>query len=355
MLLRKMNLILKRRTSILRGQYRHRLAISTRLELKPKAHHHHHHHLVPTGACAQPPCVPSQSQPIPLLLCDIIPSSEPSIDLSAKGYLQPKAELKSSLEPDLPSLIPKAHSLASQSAKSTLQNSQVQDPVHMISACSQADNSSCPLKTPTVAQLKPQAPIEYSSSSIITLITSYDEDRDRNANNDKGKRKASIESVPSSKEVISMENLHLRKRPRLERAATVAHKNEQFWILDGKTVLEVGGVLFKLHRSRLVDQSIFFARLYDVHTDGVVVKSDENGIVYHLSNTTPKDLEALLQLDKNPMAYYLTPPPFPVLAAIIRAATALHFDTYRAFAVKHLENAWSSLVTDLTTEKNLMQ
>ncbi|OAX37283.1 hypothetical protein K503DRAFT_667710, partial [Rhizopogon vinicolor AM-OR11-026] len=45
-----------------------------------------------------------------------------------------------------------------------------------------------------------------------------------------------------------------------------------------------------------------------------------------------------------------TPPPFPVLAAILRAATALGFDTYRAFAVKLLENAWSSALTDLTTE-----
>ncbi|KAG1865551.1 hypothetical protein DFJ58DRAFT_699273 [Suillus subalutaceus] len=151
-----------------------------------------------------------------------------------------------------------------------------------------------------------------------------------------------------------MENFRPTKRSKLELAAPVSHKNEQFWILDGNTVLEVGGVLFKLHRSRLVDQSIFFSHLLDernVQMDGVVVKSDENGIVYHLSNTTPKDLEALLQLDKNPMAYYLVPPPFPVLAAIIRAATALRFDTYRAFAVKHLENAWSSSVTDLTTER----
>jgi hypothetical protein len=38
------------------------------------------------------------------------------------------------------------------------------------------------------------------------------------------------------------------------------------------------------------------------------------------------------------------------LAAILRAATKLGFDTYRAFTVKLLENAWSSSLTDLTTE-----
>jgi len=93
------------------------------------------------------------------------------------------------------------------------------------------------------------------------------------------------------------------KRSRLE--PVIAHKHEQFWILDGNTVLEVGGVLFKLHRSRLVDQSAFFAGLLDDQDvqmdDSVVVENDENGVMYHLSNTTPKDLEALLQLDKNPM------------------------------------------------------
>ncbi|KAG1758029.1 hypothetical protein EDB19DRAFT_1622579 [Suillus lakei] len=151
-----------------------------------------------------------------------------------------------------------------------------------------------------------------------------------------------------------MANLRPTKRSKLELAAPVAHKHEQFWILDGNTVLEVGGVLFRLHRSRLVDQSTFFAGLLDVQDvlmdDNVVVESDENGMVYHLSNTTPNDLEALLQLDKNPMEYFFAPPQFPVLAAILRAATGLCFDTYRAFAVKLLENAWSSSLADLTTE-----
>ncbi|KAG2093568.1 hypothetical protein BD769DRAFT_322655 [Suillus cothurnatus] len=51
-----------------------------------------------------------------------------------------------------------------------------------------------------------------------------------------------------------------------------------------------------------------------------------------------------------PYGYYFVPPTFQVLAAILRAATKLGFDTYRAFAVKLLENAWSSSLADLTTE-----
>ncbi|KAG1856674.1 hypothetical protein DFJ58DRAFT_338325 [Suillus subalutaceus] len=211
-------------------------------------------------------------------------------------------------------------------------------------------------KRPHPAAHKRCALIEPSSSSTpLHLATSNDDDGERNENNRKGKRKASIESVPSCKEDISTENLRPTKHRRLVGAAPVVHKHEQFWILDGNTVLEVGGVLFKLHRSRLVDQSTFFAGLLDELDvqvdDSVVVESDENGTVYHLSNTTSKDLEALLQLDRNQMTYYFTPPPFPVLAAIIRAATALGFGTHRAFAVRLLENAWSSSLADLSTDE----
>ncbi|KAG1777336.1 hypothetical protein EV702DRAFT_969695 [Suillus placidus] len=209
---------------------------------------------------------------------------------------------------------------------------------------------------PVARKAKPQIlPIEPQSSSTLSHpATPDDEGGDRHKNNGKGKRRASIESFHSCKEDVSRENLRPTKRSKLELAAPVAHKHEQFWILDGNTVLQVGGVLFKLHRSRLVDQSTFFARLLDeqdvLMDDDVVIESDEHGMVYHLLNTTPTDLEALLQLDKNPMAYYFTPPAFQVLAAILRAATGLGFDTYRAFAVKLLENAWSSSLADLTTE-----
>ncbi|KAG2345359.1 hypothetical protein BDR05DRAFT_880871 [Suillus weaverae] len=277
------------------------------------------------------------------------------------------------------------HPPASRPAKSTFEDGRAQGSAHISAVSSQdivssnvskspiaihnvASSPSLPvsqpkrprpkLPRPVARKAKPRtlpSPFEPQSSSTLSHpATPDDEGGDRNKNNGKGKRRASIESFHSCKEDVSRENLRPTKRSKLVLAAPVAYKHEQFWILDGNTVLEVGGVLFKLHRSRLVDQSMFFARLLDeqdvLMDDNVVIESDEHGTVYHLSNTTPTDLEALLQLDKNPMAYYFTPPAFQVLAAILRAATGLGFDTYRAFAVKLLENAWSSSLADLTTE-----
>ncbi|KAG2045308.1 hypothetical protein BDR03DRAFT_33196 [Suillus americanus] len=334
-----------------------------------------------TSSPSPPPCAPSQSQPFPLPSYDPMTTLDPSIDLSLKGDLPLKAELESSPEPDFPSvsqMLAKTRLPASQPAKSTFEKGRARGSVHVSAVRSQDIVSSNVSKSPmaihnvvsspslsapqprrprpVACKVKPRAlPMEPQSSSTLShSATPGNEDGDRNKNNGKGKRRASIESSHSCEEDIPRENLRPTKRSKLELVAPVAHKHEQFWILDGNTVLEVGGVLFKLHRSRLVDQSTFFAGLLDeqdvLMDDGVVVERDEHGIVYHLSNTTPTDLEALLQLDKNPMAYYFVPPPFQVLAAILRAATRLGFNTYRAFAVKLLENAWSSSLADLTTE-----
>jgi hypothetical protein len=154
----------------------------------------------------------------------------------------------------------------------------------------------------------PQIPIEVSTgSSTPSLPAALDNETvGRKEDNEKGKRKASDEAIRNPKVDVSTESsgeVRPAKRSRLEQATP--RKHDQFWILDGNTVLEVGGVLFRLHRSRLVDQSNFFAGLLDeqdVHMDdSVMIETDENGVVYHLSDTTPKDLEALLQLDKDPM------------------------------------------------------
>jgi hypothetical protein len=222
--------------------------------------------------------------------------------------------LESPSEPDLSSvfeMLAKTCPPTSQSSSSTILKGRAQGSA----ARSQGDISFNPSNSPSIAHWlspsfllpmpqpkrshpvsrKPCALIESSSSS-----TPDDEDGERNENNGKGKRKVSIESVGNCKE-----NLRPTKHRRLIGAAPVVHRHEQFWIPDGNTVLEVGGVLFKLHHSRLVDQSTFFACLLDEHNvhmdDSVVVENDGNGTVYHLSNITSKDFEALLQLDRNQM------------------------------------------------------
>lgn len=145
------------------------------------------------------------------------------------------------------------------------------------------------------------------------------------------------------------------KRARSDCAVTQKHEN--FYILDGNTVIEVDGVLFKLHRSRLVTKSSFFAQLLEHNIrdsfsdDDVWVENDSKVTIYHLGNiSTADDLVALLKFDDNPTEYYFQPPPFSVLAPILRATTALRFETYRVWAAGVLGQTWSSSLEDLTPE-----
>ncbi|KAG0703085.1 hypothetical protein DFH29DRAFT_918810 [Suillus ampliporus] len=137
------------------------------------------------------------------------------------------------------------------------------------------------------------------------------------------------------------------KRVRSDRVT--ARQHEDFYILDANTVIEIDGVLFKLHRSRLVAKSLFFAQLLE-HHDNYNLPNDRL-MVYHLGNTTVDDFVALLKFDDNPIEYYFEPPPFSVLAPILRAATALRFETYRAWAARTLKQMWSSSLADLTSKR----
>ncbi|KAG1758031.1 hypothetical protein EDB19DRAFT_81733 [Suillus lakei] len=139
---------------------------------------------------------------------------------------------------------------------------------------------------------------------------------------------------------------------------TTAQRHDDFYILDANTVVEVDGVLFKLHRSRLVSKSLFFAQLLEhndkdnLPNDDVRVENDGKVTVYHLGNTTTADdFVALLKFDDNPTEYYFQPPPFSALAPILRAATALRFETYRVWADRVLRQTWSSSLADLTPDR----
>ncbi|KAF9234954.1 hypothetical protein BU15DRAFT_51974 [Melanogaster broomeanus] len=145
------------------------------------------------------------------------------------------------------------------------------------------------------------------------------------------------------------------KRPRTSRPT--AQKHEKFWVLDGHVVLEAGGVLFRLHRSQLVDQSILFADVFDRGADvdeeyrnEVDMVDGEGGLVCRLKTVTAVDLQALLEYDRHPTQFYFAKPTLSALASILRAATSLQFTHYRAVAIKFLEEEWSTSLDDITEE-----
>ncbi|KAI0322560.1 hypothetical protein OF83DRAFT_649106 [Amylostereum chailletii] len=174
-----------------------------------------------------------------------------------------------------------------------------------------------------------------------------------------GKRKA---TTPISDDLPSAHSQPLLKRPRLQK--THARRHPVFWNLDGSVVIQTGDVMFKLHRSRLVKQSNFFAALFDrkgkqvAKGDGSQIELDETEMVepemlddgcplYRVSRVSSEDFEQLLTVLDDFTDYMDEAPSFSVLASIIRATTFLSFNKLRTWAVRILERMWSDKLDEL--------
>ncbi|KAG1734947.1 uncharacterized protein EDB91DRAFT_1250771 [Suillus paluster] len=246
---------------------------------------------------------------------------------------------------DVDPVVPDASEVKFEAAESPIQSEQeTVTSVHGPSS-SQLPPSSSQINVDDMEQESPAVQKVLNDSTTPASVNKDDAKRRHKA---KGTRKA---SERTSKDP---DKGRPHKRARSDR---VIVKHEDFYILDANIVIEVDEVLFKLHRSRLVTKSLLFARLLENHdkdippNDDVWVETDGEATVYHLCNTTADDLAALLKFDDNPIEYYFEPPPFLVLAPILRAATALRFEWYRAWAARILEQTWSSNLVDLTSER----
>ncbi|KIY46696.1 hypothetical protein FISHEDRAFT_24062, partial [Fistulina hepatica ATCC 64428] len=116
--------------------------------------------------------------------------------------------------------------------------------------------------------------------------------------------------------------------------------------LDGNVTIQLGNTLFKLHRSRLVMNSAWFASYFE----------DENTKqrqihCIKMKGARAKDFEVLLDMMDDAIDYIYEPPPFSIVAAVLRAASTLSFDKYAAFAEKATTRMWPAALEELTPER----
>ncbi|GJE90617.1 hypothetical protein PsYK624_067610 [Phanerochaete sordida] len=140
-----------------------------------------------------------------------------------------------------------------------------------------------------------------------------------------------------------------------------ATKHEDHWHIDGSVVLQFGGVVFRLHRSRLAQQSPFLAELFKdrdgkEHTHEVfgerTIRARLQGTMdeqplYVVEGVAPDDFAKLLDALDNAINYVFTPPAFPDLAALLRASVSLSFHSLATFATRTLETMWPASLPDL--------
>ncbi|KAH7883983.1 hypothetical protein F5I97DRAFT_1969248 [Phlebopus sp. FC_14] len=147
---------------------------------------------------------------------------------------------------------------------------------------------------------------------------------------------------------------YARKRLRTEDTDTdlsggdkTLEKHATFWYTDADTVIAVENVLYRLSSSRLKDQSEVFRGLLSDEIDATayeqVTLSDVDGeTCYCVQDLAAGDFDVLLSMDRRPTDFCLKVPSFQEVAAILRAASVLKMDGYRAFAISYLENWWPS-------------
>lgn len=97
-------------------------------------------------------------------------------------------------------------------------------------------------------------------------------------------------------------------KKRVKTASQSFAKHSRFWALDGNIILQFDAVAFKVHRSRLSTQSVWFEKLFEKRVgreepleddekdiNDVVVEDLDGTDVYHLDETgSMGDFEALL-------------------------------------------------------------
>ncbi|KAF8351845.1 hypothetical protein F5887DRAFT_1277607 [Amanita rubescens] len=132
-------------------------------------------------------------------------------------------------------------------------------------------------------------------------------------------------------------------------------KHDTHWLLDGNTLVQIGETRFRLHRSTLVGQSKWFREMIEnpPHDRCIYADEETSATVYCLDSldVSVKDFVALLNALDDAILYAYTPPSLRNVAAIFRAADALEFDKFRAYAISYLEDQWPNDISELTTDR----
>lgn len=132
------------------------------------------------------------------------------------------------------------------------------------------------------------------------------------------------------------------------------HRHQRFWHLDGSVVVQVEDVLFRLHRSRLVSESEYFAQLFGQRGEGDDDDDEESKDldadreiidrcpVYKIRDphVTSREFEKLLSAMEDAITYLRQRPSFSVILSVLRVSTHLRFPKYRDWALAEVEEVW---------------
>ncbi|KAJ6468245.1 hypothetical protein C8R45DRAFT_1018022, partial [Mycena sanguinolenta] len=165
-----------------------------------------------------------------------------------------------------------------------------------------------------------------------------------------------LESTKRKLESVEPLGSQLSSNKRAKNTSQTFAKHSRFWALDGNVILQFDSVAFKVHRSRLSTQSVWFEKLFEKRAgrdepleddekdiNDVVAEDLDGTDVFHLDKVgTLEDFEALLSAMEDAIDFSYASPSFFTLAAIFRAASTFKFHKFKKFAKQSLLDMFSS-------------
>ena len=218
--------------------------------------------------------LPRASQPFPL------PSPEPYSPPRSLQY-DDEAALTSDDESFLPDI---SELLAKTRPQSQRDPNNSPQAVKSSSASSQVTSTSAKKVHKPAVFANPQGKTSSAAASLPNL-RSPTKSLAVPSSTSKGKRKAELIKTQSSPKC--WEPLAKRSKPN----SNQPRKHDKFWHLDGNIVINIANTHFKLHRSRLAEQSQYFSGIFELN-DGVEFLDGRP--VYTVTSVSVKDFEILL-------------------------------------------------------------
>ncbi|KAF8153419.1 hypothetical protein B0H34DRAFT_723495 [Crassisporium funariophilum] len=191
--------------------------------------------------------------------------------------------------------------------------------------------------------------------------------------NQAGTSVASTES-PSSQNKRKREEIS-DDEPRPSKSQQTYVKHADHWLLDGNVLLQIGNTRFRLHRSRLAIQSVWFRHLFESSAgrsgnsaeayanqheiDRTVASAEvvEGCDLFYLDFPdngervpSPAQFAVLLSTMDKAIQYAFERPAFDLLQDILVAAQFYEFTEFASFAERGIKLLFSNDVADLTGE-----
>ncbi|KAF8965737.1 hypothetical protein BDZ97DRAFT_753832 [Flammula alnicola] len=150
-------------------------------------------------------------------------------------------------------------------------------------------------------------------------------------------------------------------------------KHQDYWTSDGNVLLQIGNVRFKLHKSRLANQSSWFHILFGRYTplfvdhtkwfgsrknidDAISIAEVVDGLyLFYLDfNGSPsaEEFADLLTAMDNAITYIKKRPPYPFLQNVFKASSFYRFATYTDATLQMIEALFPDIPAKITARNS---